>query len=291
MPNRRSRGTLTSPWPVNGVQRAVSRPVDWLLLGRYALLIALTALIPIPLLDRGVENYLRRRLVRAVAGRHGITLSEEAVAVLGNAPSGGCLGCLWSVVVWPFRKILKTVLVVFQVKAMADTASEILHRGLLLEEALEMGWLPGDPIPLRQAMDRSLEAIDTRPVERSLLGVFLDHKSELNKVVYNASQEARERLRQRERPREHFANKAEGEGFSEEAEEMSAALVAALRGTGVVPELLHWFRAEMGAPAGSPIAVEGVLEPEEVLPPDETAPEEPDPPQLTDAIEIDQEPG
>ena len=60
--------------------------IDWLLVGRYAVLIALTGLIPVPLLDRSVENFLRRRLVRAQAAAHGLELDETAVATLAKRP-------------------------------------------------------------------------------------------------------------------------------------------------------------------------------------------------------------
>lgn len=242
----------------------MSRSVDWLLLGRYALLVALTALIPIPLLDTGVENYLRRRMVRALAGRHGVTLDEEAVGVLGNAPGGGCVGCVWAMVMWPIKKVLRTFLIVFQVKAIADVASEVLHRGLMLEEALEMGWIPGDARKVRRAMDRSLDGIDTRLLERKLVSMFQDHTNDLNRVVFAAATVAREDL---EAERE-LAEAVEKDTLGPESRRMSAAMTAAVRGTGLVPELLHWFRAEMGAAPGTPIAVGGVLEPAEILPPD-----------------------
>ncbi len=258
--------------------------IDWLLIGRYALLIALTTLIPVPLLDRGVENFLRRRLVRAVAARHGVALEETAVATLGNAPSGGCAGCVWSVVMFPFRKILRTVLLVFAVKAIADIAMEVAARAFLLEEALELGFLPGDADRVRVAMDRSLAAVDTRPLERNLLGIFRDHTNDLNRVVWHATRVARAELGEREREAA-LADAIEADALGSGAREMTAAMGAALRGAPVMPELLAWFRAELGE---APAEVSGVVEPE-VLDAEPAPPPALPPPPVEEAEEVAEE--
>jgi hypothetical protein len=254
--------------------------IDWVLIGRYALLIALTVLIPIPLLDTTLENMLRRRLVRAVALRHGVDLSDEQVATLGNAPGGGCLGCFWGLVTWPFRKILRTVLIVLQLKVIADLASEIVHRSLLLEEALELGFLPDQPDRVRVAMDKALVAVDTRVVERRLLGVFKEHTSDLNRVVWEATKVAKGAAN--EQRNQALADAVEADTLGSGAREMTAALAASLGGIGMVPELLAWFRAEL---MSGPAEVGGVVEPE-VLPADERTPKSLPEPKIEDAEEL-----
>jgi len=238
-----------------------TKTLDWLLIGRYALLIALTALIPVPLLDRGIENYLRRRMVRAIADRHELELSEEDVATLAHVPSGGCFGCVWSLVLWPFRKILKTILIVWQVKSIADAASEIVHRGLMLEEALESGWIPGDAQVVRKAMDTALASVDTRLVERQIAGVFQDHTNDLNRLIYQTTEMARA---------DAIAAAVEADELITGATGLTTAMTAALQSSGVVPELIQWFRAEMGADPLEGRGVGGLLEVEEILPPDDS---------------------
>lgn len=261
-----------------------NREIDWLLVGRYALLIALTTLIPVPLLDRGVENLLRRRLVRAQAKRHGLELEETAVATLANTPTGGCLGCLWSVVLFPFRKILKTILIVFQVKAIADVASEVAARSFMLEEAFELGFLPGDADRVRVAMDKSLVSVDTRPLERNIIGIFQDHTNELNRVVWEATRIAKAEMT--EKQREHaLADAIEADELGSGAREMTAAMGSALRGAPVMPELLAWFRAELGE---VPDQVPGPVEPE-LLPADDTFREALPAPEVEDAEEVGEE--
>ena len=200
---------------------------------------------------------LRRRLVRALGERHGVTLTDEAIATLGNTPSGGCVGCLWSIVVWPFRKLLKTVLFVFLLKGTADTASEIVHRALMLEEALELGWLPGQADRVRVAMDQSLVKVDTRVVERKLLGVFQDHTNELNRVIFETIRLARSE--ERTHRGDAIADAVAADELGSGAHEMSAAMAASLRSIGTVPELLAWFHAEMN---DGPKPVSGAVEPE-----------------------------
>ncbi|MFT4624289.1 MAG: hypothetical protein ACI8PZ_002948 [Myxococcota bacterium] len=243
--------------------------IDWLLLGRYALLITLATLIPIPILDRSIENFFRRRMVRAIASRHGATLPPAVVAKLADEPFGGCLGCLAAIVLWPVRKILRTVLVVWQAKALADTTSEVVHRGLMLEEAFGEGWLPADETTeVRTAMDRALHKVDTRPVERALMGTLRDQRDDLTAVVRDAVRVARQRAKGAS-PRAALADAADADGLGQDADQLSASIKASIQGVGLVPEVLYWFRAAMGAPPHVPAAIGGAVEVAEVLPADD----------------------
>lgn len=228
-----------------GLGGGVSRDPDWFLIGRYALLVALTALIPVPLMDSITETTLRRRMVRALAARHDVKLEEGQIRTLADTPGGGCSGCLVAVVKWPFEKLFKTVFFVLGIKNLVDVASEVLHRGLLLEEAFARGWLPERVPEVRSAMDRSLACIDTRIVERRLVSVFADHTNELNRAVHEAARLARLRVRQAG-PR--LADAADQGLLGAAFDRMVELFTETVHGTAVVPELLHWFRAEMGEP-------------------------------------------
>jgi hypothetical protein len=218
--------------------------VDWLLLGRYALLVSLCQVIPVPLVDAWTGNVLRRRLVRALAQQHGAELPEADVATLGDAPGGSCLGCALSVVLWPLKKILKTVFFVFLIKDVVDEVSRVLHHGLMLHDALERGRLPGDAAEVRGAMDRALDKIDTRVLERALRGVFRDARDDLNDLVHQATAIAREQVRG-ERVGA-LADAADHDALGPGVQHLSEAMAAALRGSGLVPEVLTRFRIELG---------------------------------------------
>jgi hypothetical protein len=255
--------------------------IDWLFVGRYALLAGLCALIPIPVVDVWFENALRRRMVRGVALRRGVTLPPADLATLGDAGTGGCLGLFLAVLLWPIKKVLKTIFVVFQVKAIADTVSEVVHRALLVEEALERGWLPGDAARVRAAMDLALAHVDTRPIERSLNGPLRDARRELDRVIWESVRIAR---RRRDRPAQAVADAAEAQGLGDPADTL--AMTTALRVRGLVPELVGWFRAEMGAPPTLEQGLAGPIVPE-LLPAD--GPGEPEralPAPVEDAEEV-----
>lgn len=255
--------------------------IDWLLVGRYALLASLCALIPVPFVDTWFENRLRRRLVRKVARRHGIELAPADLARLGDLPSGGCLGLLLSVVLWPVKKVLKTISVVFQVKGITDTVSEVVHRALLVEEAFERGWLPGDAVRVRTAMDLALRHIDTRPIERALNGALRDGRHHLNRVIWESARIARAR---RLAAADAVADAAEAVGLGPDADTL--AMNAALSVKGLVPELVGWFRAEMGEPPRLEEGLPGPIVPE-LLPADGPAePEKALPAPIEDAEEV-----
>jgi hypothetical protein len=258
----------------------MGKELDWLLLGRYALLIALCDLIPIPFLDRMVENRLRRRLVDAIGRRHGRELPAADLAVLGDAPPGGCTGCLTAILLWPIRKVLKTALVVFQVKGIADRFSELVHRGLLLEDAFDEGWLPGDAARVRAAMDGALTHVDTRPIERTLMGVLRSYRHDLNRTIWETVRVLRLRHV------DALADAATADRLAESTTRASKALVAALRsGRVLVPELVAWFRAEMGVKLLDD-RLPGPIDPE-VLAPDGPAPPDPAlPAPVEDAVEV-----
>ncbi|MCA9489477.1 MAG: hypothetical protein KC621_06125 [Myxococcales bacterium] len=260
--------------------------LDWLLLGRYALVVALCELIPIPLLDGWVENRVRRRMVRLITTRHGIALDDAQVALLADASGAGCMGCFWAIVMWPVKKLLKTVLIVFQAKTITDRFSEVLHRALLTEEACELGLLPEKVEEVRKAMDQALAHVDTRPVERKLVGTLRDAKHELNGAVWESARVARERLR--DRPAEALADAAEGDQLPQ-ASELSRVLTATVQVSGLVPELVKWFHGELGLLQVEP-KIAGLIEPE-LVPSDIVEPATPALPMpVEDAVEVVPEP-
>lgn len=209
-------------------------PPDLALAARYALLATLCALIPVPFLDTFAENRVRRALVRQIAARHDTTLPPEAVRVVADLPSGGCWGMVKAALWWPIKKLLRTIAMVFLVKGLADAASEVMHRALMVHHALGSGLLPDEAQRVRAAMDRALEHVDTRIVERAFFGRLRNPRGEFNRLVYAA---ARHPV-----VTEHDA--ATGT-MGPEATRLSEAMAAAVSTTGLVPEVMHWFVLEL----------------------------------------------
>lgn len=216
---------------------------DWLLVGRYALMISLCELIPIPLLDSGIANWLRKRLVRNQAQAHGVELTSEQLRILGPSGWGGCLGMIKSVLLWPFKKLFKSVLFFLMAKSLADTFSDVVHRALMMHEAFERHWLPDEAERVRAAMDTAIDKIDIRLVEQALLGKYRDARGELNTMIFEATRNLRAATD--EARAEELAEHIEKGELPETGERVSRALMASLRGVGTAPEAIQWFVAEM----------------------------------------------
>ncbi len=226
-------------------------PFDWLLISRYALLVALCELIPVPLLDGWVANLMRRRLTHVQLAQHDVRLPSADVRMLADSGAGGCLGILWSILVWPIKKVLRTVLFVLQIHRMVNVASEVAHRALLVHEALEREVVPGDVVAVRAAMNRALAQVDVTVVDKAVLsGLALSRRT-----LWQAMGAGWSRLRS-----EAAAERRdEAVGAQDEAplppmpEELSQALGEALHTPGIEAELIRVFRAElMGPPPHDP---------------------------------------
>jgi hypothetical protein len=175
--------------------------LDPLLVSRYALLTALTHLIPIPVVDALAASFLRARLTRLQLAAAGLTPPARDVRMLGGASAGGCLGILWSIVIWPIRKLLRYLLWVLLIKAMIDTFADVVARAVLVDEALRAGALPGPAVPVRAAMQRALRGVNTKPLERAAGLIFETTRGE----TWRWFRLARDQMRARAR-RERSAN-------------------------------------------------------------------------------------
>lgn len=113
----------------------------------------------------------------------------------------------------------------------------------MLEEALERGWLPAEPERVRKAMDAALTKVRVYPTERLVFGTFKHKDDDWRKVVGGAA----------ERDRHRVSGGIPG---------VARTGAAAASVPGLVPELLHAFRAEMGVAPEPEARVAGLIEPE-----------------------------
>ena len=138
---------------------------------RHALLVGLTPLIPVPFVDDVARVALRRRLVRGVAAEERVALGDDVVEALAGEPSGGCLGALPRLLIYPVKKIFRKVFFFLEVKRAVDLVSTSWHYGWLLQVALRRGQLaPGTAgaAALRSAIEGLLEESRVKPLERVL---------------------------------------------------------------------------------------------------------------------------
>ena len=131
-------------------------------------------------------------------------------------------------------------------------------------------------------MDRALTHVDTRPLERSLNGALRDVRHDLNLAIWESVRITRARLVNTPA----LADAADAGTIGPATGHTSEVMVAAIQGFGLVPELVAWFRAEMGAPPAIEARLPGPIEPEVVAEPkeDQGPPQLPAP--VEDAMEV-----
>jgi hypothetical protein len=241
------------------------RTVDWTLFAAITTLASLTVFIPVPLLDTVVETWLRRRLVLGLASRRGVVMEDDAVKALADPPSAGCRGCAIALVLWPIKKLFKSALAFLLVKDMADISADMLHRGLLYQEAFDRGWLPGDTAKVRAAIDRTVERFHVKPVERAIWGRFRHEDTPWREQIGRVTSR-------------HKIKIVAGDP-------VSPALAALDRVPGLLPELLHQFHVEMGLELEGETGLPGLIEPE-LLPPELRAEKKPELLPLEEALEV-----
>ena len=133
-----------------------------------ALLCGLTMLIPLPWLDEYVERRVTRHLLHGLAEARATPLSPEVLHVLTEDRSSLMLGCLYAVVLWPVKKLFRTVFYFLTVKDVFDAIARAAHRAALVELALARGLLPDHAAEVRTVMDTLLARHRVSPVTRTL---------------------------------------------------------------------------------------------------------------------------
>lgn len=130
------------------------------LLLTHAALVALTPLVPLPFVDEIARRHLQRRLLRQLASRHGVTLSDGEIELLTASTDGFLDGTAIGrrLLLLPFKWVFKRVLLALRGKAIVEAASLALHRASLFEVALERGLVAvHGPDRLREAIEAVLK--------------------------------------------------------------------------------------------------------------------------------------
>ena len=137
-----------------------------LLIG-HSVLVGLTPLVPVPILDDRLRSYFERRLTREIALRHGITLGEDDLRMVGEGPGQD----FWAelrrgALLLPVRLLLRKVFLFLNVKRASDAASTTYNRGYLLDVALAAKAHPPHrrAEELRAAIDATLADTPHSPI-------------------------------------------------------------------------------------------------------------------------------
>ena len=139
----------------------------------------LCPLIPIPFVDDLIVDRIQRRMNAALCKAHEIELLPLSAKLLSESESDLLNGALKGMLMWPIKKLLRKILIVFALKNCVDVATEVFHEGWLMARALEEGYVNLDELrrnkpsalrALRGAIVMAREEIDpdlTRQVMRS----------------------------------------------------------------------------------------------------------------------------
>lgn len=139
-------------------------------LSKHAILCGLCSLIPLPWVDEWAERKARRKLYRDLADARGVALPDEEIEVLVEDRSNLLLGCLLMAIVWPIKKLFRTVFYFLTLKDVVDGVALAGHRAAMLDAAMRRGLLPGKPEEVRAEMDAVLARYRWSPVSRLALG-------------------------------------------------------------------------------------------------------------------------
>lgn len=201
----------------------------------YSVLIGLCPLIPVPFLDEFVLGVISRRMIRTLLGLHELSSSEDNIQRLSRERVGCPLGCLYSLLLAPIKKMVRTLVFVLAFKDCVDAASRWLHRGFLLSVALEKEVLSADQLgkkegvwPVALAIEEAIITIDTSPINQMVLQVFSHSRALLRSTARD--------LYRRVRP--HRRSDAAAEVIAEVADDEKQAL------SSVVEELSDAFWAK-----------------------------------------------
>jgi hypothetical protein len=126
------------------------------------LLAGLAMLVPLPLLD----EYCHQHCVRSALKKLPVGLDDAAMKTLTEDRTPLWRGCLYLVLVWPLKKIFRTVLYFLTLKDVVDATA----RAALRVRMVELAWsgLPGEAEVVRQHMDAVLARHQVSPVMRFL---------------------------------------------------------------------------------------------------------------------------
>lgn len=132
-----------------------------------ALLAGLAALVPIPLLDGWLARRAHRAIYAHVGSSRGRALDDSTLDALSNDRSSLVAGCLSLVLLWPLKKLFRTVFYFLTIKDVIDWAAEASVRAAMVHAALPH--LPHDAERVRGTMEATLGRWHLSPLTRTVM--------------------------------------------------------------------------------------------------------------------------
>ncbi|MGH9902265.1 MAG: hypothetical protein ACRD68_10715 [Pyrinomonadaceae bacterium] len=206
----------------------------------YSVLTGLTPLIPVPFADDLAKAYLRRRLIRALAESHNLSLDPDTLESLSEEGKSGCAGgCLAQVVLYPLKKVFRKVFYFLEWKRAVDLTSYTYHYGYLIDYALGAGVVGGasqqgrSGAEVRAAIEAACREAPIKPVESAVGAAFRQSKAALVSAAGLMEQSLK---RIAGRPTEEKVSKAVGAVEEEERREIVGVIERLQSALGNIPD-------------------------------------------------------
>ncbi len=139
-------------------------------LARRALGVGLAALIPLPFIDEIIRKRLLRSSYRHAAADAGVSLSPDTLRALTLGQGSLLWAIAKAILVWPIKKLFKTILYFLTIKDVLDWTTEAALRAEMVHMAAKAGALPAGARQVAAQMDATLERHRFSPVTRWLRG-------------------------------------------------------------------------------------------------------------------------
>jgi len=152
----------------------------------YSTLAGLCKFIPIPFVDDIIQGFVVRRMLQQILALHGIEADSTDLERLTRERSGCSLGCLYTLFLYPIKKILKKILFFLAFKDFADESSKWFHRGYLVQFGAQTGHITQRTLsdehllwPVTLAIEETCAATDTKRFTHLLRRVFSGSRASL----------------------------------------------------------------------------------------------------------------
>lgn len=164
-------------------------PATHQILLKYAILVGMTPLIPLPFLDDIAQAYFERRMIERLAQAHQLSLTPEQFDELSTQsdPAGCVKGCLVNLLLYPLKKLLRKIFFFLEIKRTIDLVATTYAKGHVLDRVLVRGLCapagPHAPGQVRVAAERALTRVGTSPIELAVRHTFTSSTELLKRLV------------------------------------------------------------------------------------------------------------
>lgn len=131
-------------------------------------LAGLARLVPLPFVDDYLATQALRKAL-ALDAPVDAPLSQEQLAILTEDRSSMLAGCLRTAILWPLKKLFKTILWFLTVKDVLDQWAYAAQVLAMVRTARAAGWLNGQERAVRDAMEVAFGRTRWSPVTRVVM--------------------------------------------------------------------------------------------------------------------------